>query len=541
MRALTAVALIAAAIPALSPAQPTPGNISAARLREQTRFLAGDLMEGRGVGTRGGQLATEYIASQLALAGARPAGDHGTYFQRVPLIGVTTHSDASIAVVQGSESTPLEFAREWVGVTQRQVPLVQFDAECVFVGHGIRAPEFNWDDYKDTDVRGKIVVLFTNEPASTDAAFFGGRALTYYGRWVYKYEEAQRRGAAGAIIIHTTPTAGYSWDVVRNSWAKEDPQVKLEAGAHALSIAGWVTQEAGARILKLAGQPGIDELLRAADSRDFRPIPLGLRVHGRLPTTVRDIESRNVAAIIPGSDANLKDEAVVFTAHWDHLGVGTPVNNDAIYNGAVDNATGCAVLLEIARAWASLGARPRRSALFLSVTAEEGGLRGSAYYAQHPIVPPGKTAIDINYDALYPFGRTLDVVVSGAERTTAWPLVQDAARRMRLDIAPDPRPEQGTYFRSDHFSMARVGIPAFTIKTGSRFAGKPAGYSAQIFSEYNSAHYHQPSDEFNNDWDFAGVDDLARLGLIIGIDVANQTRLPAWNPGDEFQAVREKR
>lgn len=508
-------------------------------IRAHVKFLASDLLEGRGPGTRGGDLATEYIATQFALAGLKPAGDQGTYFQQVPLIGIATEPSATLSAQKGGQALDLRWESEFVGVNERLTAEDEIDADAIFVGHGITAPEFRWDDFKGIDVHGKVLVLFTNEPASNDPKFFGGRALTYYGRWSYKYEEATRRGAAAVIIIHTTPTAGYGWDVVRNSWSREQPYVKLAPGEHALSLAGWVTGEAGERMLAMAGHH-VEELLKAADSRDFQPIPLGIRIRCHLPAKVRDIETRNVAGIVEGSDPKLKSEVVIYSAHWDHLGIGTPVNGDAIYNGAVDNATGCGILMEMARAWAAQAKKPRRSALFLAVTAEEGGLRGSEYYAAHPEIAAGKTALDINYDGLFPFGKTRDVVLNGAERTTAWPIVQAVANHMDLAIDPDPRPEQGTYYRSDHFAFAHVGIPAFSVEQGDDFIGKPKGFGAQAFDAYNEKHYHQPSDEFQESWDFSGLAEMARFGFRVGMEVANQEHLPSWRAGDEFLAAREK-
>jgi len=514
-------------------------ELSGERIRAHVKFLASDLLEGRAPGTRGDKLATEYLAAQFALVGARPAGDGGSYFQKVPLVGVDPQAASELVIRGKGRTLRLDWLEEFVGASQRQKPLDQFEAEAVFVGHGITAPEFQWDDFKGADVRGKILVLFTNEPASEDASFFGGRALTYYGRWSYKYEEAGRRGALGVIIIHTTATAGYGWNVVRTSWGREQPFVKLAAGEPGLAFAGWITTEAGEQLLQAAGH-GVKELLKASDSREFRPIPLGVRVRGRMVSKVRDLDTSNVAAILPGSDPEMKSEAVIFSAHWDHLGVGDPVGGDAIYNGAVDNATGCAMLVEIARAWAALEQRPRRSALFLAVTAEEGGLRGSEYYAQHPLVPPGKTALGLNFDAFYPIGRTRDVVVGGAERTTAYPLVEAVARRMNLEIKPDPHPEQGSYYRSDHFPLAKAGIPAFTVKAGTGFLGKPEGAGEEIFRQYNSKHYHQPSDEYRDDWDLSGMEQMARFGFLLGLEAANLEKLPTWRPGEEFLPAREK-
>jgi Zn-dependent M28 family amino/carboxypeptidase len=514
-------------------------DIAGTRIRAHLKFLSSDLLEGRGVGARGGDLAVEYLAAQLALAGAKPAGDSGTYFQRVTLVGVNPQSSASLSASGKAQTLSFRWLDDFVGLTQRQVESSQLEAEAVFVGHGIRAPEFGWDDYKDTDVKGKVVVLFTGEPPSSDPSFFGGKALTYYGRWTYKYEEANRQGAVACIIVHTTPTASYGWDVVKSSWGREDMQVKLDAGQPAMAFAGWISQQAGDQLFGLIGKTAA-EMLGAADTKGFRPVPLPVRFRGSFPAKVRMVESRNVAGIIPGGDDRGKEESVLFSAHWDHLGVGAPVAGDGIYNGAVDNATGCAMLLEMARAWNSLQIKPRRSAIFLFVTAEESGLRGSEFYARRPVIPLAKTALNLNFDAFYPFGRTTDVVVSGAERTTLWPVVQNIAQRFRLTIKPDPRPEQGSYYRSDHFSMARAGVPAFSVNMGNEFAGKPPGYGDQIFKEYNSKHYHQPSDEYQDSWDFSGIEEIAKFGFTIGRDVANGEKMTTWRKGDEFLPAREK-
>jgi len=344
-------------------------------------------------------------------------------------------------------------------------------------------------------------------------------------------------GATGAIVgtVNAAPTgiASNSARLIGLSWGAEDLQVQLKPGEKALSLAAWVTREAAGKILGLSGKK-VDDLLAAAESRDFRPIPLGIRIRGNIQSKVRQIESRNVAALVPGSDPKLKDEAVIYSAHWDHLGKGDPVNGDPIYNGAIDNATGCGILLELARAWAALPQKPRRSALFLAVTAEEGGLRGSEFYANHPLVPAAKTALDLNYDAIYPWGRAKDIVLTGAERTSVWPVAQAVARRLNLTITPDTEPEQGHYFRSDHFSFAHVGIPAFSIDHATQFAGKPADFYEKSWQEFNTKHYHQPSDEFHTDWDFTALEQAAQFGFVLGADIANQDALPGWKPGDPF-------
>ena len=513
--------------------------ITGENIRAHIRFLASDLLEGRGVGTRGGELATNYIASQLAIAGAKPAGDNGTFFQKVELVGVEPQPDAQFGATKGGDSLRLNWSTGFVGNTMQQKARVEFDAEAVFVGHGITAPEFDWNDYKGVDLKGKVAVLFTNEPPSEDAKFFGGRALTYYGRWTYKYEEVLRQGAIACVLIHTTPTAGYGWEVVKSSWGKEDPQVKLAPGASALAFAGWVTRAGGEQLLALAGHT-VDDLLKRADQRGFQPIPLGIRIRGVVPTKVRQIQAANVAAIIPGSDPVMSKESIVFSAHWDHLGIGDPVNGDKIYNGAVDNASGCAVLIEIARAWAALRNRPKRSAIFVAVTAEESGLRGAEVYAARPVIAMGQTALNLNFDSFFPFGRVKDVVVNGAERTSVFPVVQQVARRFSLSIKADPRPEQGHFYRSDHFAFARAGVPAFSINMGDEYIGKDETAGAQLAFEYNAKNYHQPSDEYKESWDMGGPEQMARFGFTVGLYVANNPAMPSWHAGDEFLPARQR-
>ncbi len=455
-------------------------EISGDRIRAHVKFLSSDLLEGRGVGVRGGELTTDYLATEFALLGAKPAGDDGTYFQNIALVGAQPQPETQLSVISNDgKVVSFRWLDEFVGVTLQQTPQVEFDLPAVFVGHGIVAPEYQWDDYKDIDVRGKVVVLFTSEPLSDDPKFFTGRALTYYGRWTYKYEEAARRGAAAAIIIHTTPTASYGWDVVRSSWGREDQQVKLPPEEPALAFSGWVTKEAGEAIAAGIGK-SVDELLNMADSRDFRAVPLPVRFLARVPTKIRQIETRNVVAKVEGSDPQLKNEAVVFSAHWDHLGIGEAVNGDSIYHGAVDNGTGCGMLLEIARAWAALPEKPRRSAIFLSPTSEEAGLLGSRYFGEHPPVPAGRIAAALNFDAFQPWGRTRDVIVNGAERTTIYPLVEEAARRFGFTISPDPRPEAGSYYRSDSFLLRTRGHPFVLDRRRPGFGRQATGNRREI-------------------------------------------------------------
>lgn len=530
--------LFAAVVMAAS-LQAQVADLSGERLRAHVKFLASDLLEGRGPGTRGGDLAAQYIATQFALAGAKPAGDKGTYFQNFELVGVQPQPSSQLTAIPKT-GAPINFRwlDDFVGVTQRQIQNASFEAPAVFVGHGIVAPEYNWDDYKGVDVKGKVVVFFTGEPPSDDPKFFTGKALTYYGRWTYKFEEAARHGAAAAIIIHTEPTASYGWQTVRGSWGTEEQQVALAPNQYAVAFTGWVTKEMGDKLGASIGMTA-DQMLAAADQRGFQAREMGVTIRGSAPAMIRKVSTANVVARVEGSDPKLKDEAVVFSAHWDHLGIGEPVNGDPIYNGAADNATGTAMLLEMVRAWASLPQKPKRSAIFLAVSAEEQGLRGSFYWGQHPTIPAGKIAAALNFDMFQPFGRFKDVTVNGSERTTIYPIVENAAKRMGLAIIPDPRPTAGLYYRSDHFSFARVGIPAFSVENGETLAGKPEGSGLQAVKEFNDKRYHQPSDEYKEEWDFAGMEQYAQFGLIIALDVANLDAMPTWRAGDEFLPARQ--
>jgi Zn-dependent M28 family amino/carboxypeptidase len=514
-------------------------DLSGGRIAAHTKFLASDLMEGRGPATRGEALATEYIATQFALSGLKPAGDEGSFFQKVPLMGVETQSASRLQWVRDGRPLPMTYLEDFVAVNHRQQETAEIDAEVVFVGHGIVAPEFEWDDYKDADVRGKVVLVFTNEPPSDVAGFFGGKALTYYGRWTFKYEQALRQGALGAIIIHTTPTAGYGWEVVRNSWSGREPYVELRPGEEALAVAGWATEAVGDKLFRETGKTAV-EMLQAAETRDFRPVPLGWRLHGRILSKVEPLETRNVVGILEGGDPARRDEAILYTAHWDHLGLGVAADGDNIYNGAVDNATGCGILLELARAWAAWPGKLPRSIVFAAVGAEEGGLRGSEFYGQNPAIAPGRTAVNLNFDGLQPLGKTRDIMIPGHERTTLMPLVEATAAEFGLAIKPEEHPEQGYYYRSDHFSLARVGVPAFSLKLGSDFVGRPAGWGAEADKDYREHRYHQPSDEFHAAWNFAGLEELAQFGFVLGRKIAELPDLPTWQPGDEFLPARER-
>jgi len=514
-------------------------KIDPEHIRAHVRFLSDDLLEGRGTGQRGGDLAAEYIATQFALDGLKPAGDNGTYMQKVPLVGITPLPETtfSLAPEKGSaiDLKPLE---DYVAYDQSQQPRSDIDAEIVFVGYGIEAPEYKWDDYKGTDVRGKVLLMLVNEPSSDDPNFFKGKALTYYGRWTYKYEEAARKGAVGAILIHRTDMASYPWDVVRNSNSGEKSYLKLE-GTPALKAASWIQLEV-ARQLVAKGGLNLDMLMESAQSRDFHPVNLPVKLKAHMVSKVRPFESNNVVAMLPGGDSHMRNEAVMYTAHYDHLGIRTDMSGDNIYNGADDNATGCGILLEVARAYSESASKPRRSILFASVTAEEQGLLGSEYLGKHPPIPASRISLDLNYDDVPPLGAPEEVEVSGAERTSFYPDIQSLAKTFRLAIRPDSRPEAGHYYRSDHFSLARVGIPAFSINEGVKYKGHDIAWGKQQADEFTAKHYHQPSDEYHASMDFTGDAAMARFGFALGWEAAILQKEVAWQKGDEFEPAREK-
>lgn len=513
-------------------------TINPEHIRWHVRFLAHDLLEGRGTGQRGGDLAAEYIATQFAEYGLKPAGDHGTYMQKVPLVGITTLPETRFTLVpKRGEAMNLKPLDEYVAYDQTQQPESNVDAEIVFVGYGIEAPEYNWDDYKGVDVRGKVLLMLVNEPPSDDAKFFKGKALTYYGRWTYKYEEAARKGALGVLLVHQTQMASYPWEVVRNSNSGEKSALKVEGPA--LKVASWIHLDVASRLASSSGA-SIDKLMTSANSRDFHPVNLAARLEAHMMSRIRNFEANNVVAILPGSDRKLAEEAVLYTAHYDHFGVRPDMPGDNIFNGAEDNATGCGILLELARAFGGAPIRPRRSILFAAVTGEEQGLLGSEYLGKHPPIPAGKISLDLNYDDVKPLGAPEEVQVAGAERTSFYPNVEATSKEFRLNIRPDARPEAGHYYRSDHFSLARVGIPSFSINEGMKFKGHPESWGLDKEREYVDKHYHQPSDEFRPDMDFVGDSAMARFGFALGWEAASLPKLIGWQKGDEFEAARLK-
>jgi Zn-dependent M28 family amino/carboxypeptidase len=513
-------------------------TITPEHIRWHVRFLSHDLLEGRGTGQRGGDIAAEYIATQFAEYGLKPAGDNGSYLQKVPLVGITTLPQTQFSLVpKQSAAMNLKPLDEYVAFDQTQQSQSDVDAEIVYVGYGIEAPEYNWDDYKGIDVRGKVLLMLVNEPPSDDPRFFKGKALTYYGRWIYKYEEAARRGAVGVILIHKEDMASYPWEVVRNSNSGEKSYLKLEGPA--LKVASWVQLDVARKLVAASGMD-LDKMMVDARTREFHPVNLGAKLKAHMVSNVRNFESNNVLALLPGSNRNLRDEAVMYTAHYDHLGIRPDMSGDNIYNGAADNATGCGILLELARAFSVAKDRPGRSIIFAAVTAEEQGLLGSEYLGKHLPVPAGKIALDLNYDDVQPIGSPEEVEVSGAERTTFYPWVQVTAKEFRLAIRPDAHPEAGHFYRSDHFSLARVGIPSFSINQGVKFKGHDEAWGLAQDKEYVEKHYHQPSDEYHPEMDFTGDSAMARFGFALGWEAASFERLIGWQKGDEFEAARMK-
>ena len=517
-------------------------GINEATLKRHISYLADDKLEGRGTGARGGELAAKYIATQLQALGAKATDPDGSFFQPVSLVGVKADPNTTMTISGASGNETFKFADDFVAFTGAQTESVNVDTDLVFVGYGIEAPEQRWNDYKGdaTDYRGKILVMLVNDPPATteEPNLFGGKALTYYGRWTYKYEEAARRGAVGAILLHTDDSAGYPWSVVRTSngsWRFDIARTQNDPTPF-LQFRSWVTDEAARRMMKLAGQD-LDALRTKAATRDFQPVKLGLKGKLNLKSEVKRVAAPNVVGVIEGSDPQLRNQYVIYSAHWDHLGIGAPdKNGDTIYNGALDNASGVAVVLAIAEtiAHTPLAQRPKRSSLFLFPTAEEQGLLGAEWYAKHSVVPLEQTAANINLDSMNVLGPTQDFIPLGAERSTLKGVVEAVAQEMGLRVSPDARPEQGSFFRSDHFPFAKAGVPSISLKEGNDYVGHSKEWGEEQFKAYNTAHYHQPSDEMSDSWDYRGMIQEAEIALAIGRRISDMPEKPRFNPGDEF-------
>jgi Zn-dependent M28 family amino/carboxypeptidase len=512
-----------------------------------TKVLSSDQFEGRAPGGKGEQLTVGYLVDQFRKIGLKPGNPDGTFTQKVPLVGITA-SPAPLVFSKGSQQVTLKWKDDMVAGTKRVVDTVALaDSELVFVGYGVVAPEYNWDDYKGMDVKGKTLVMLVNDPpvpdrsnpAELDPKTFGGRAMTYYGRWTYKFEIASEKGAAGVFIIHETGPAGYPFEVVQGSWTGEQfDLVAPDKNMSRVPIQGWVSLEQGTNLLKMSGQD-FQTLKQQAASRDFKPVALGVTASMTLKNKLRTINSQNVVGRVEGSDPTLKAEYVVYTAHWDHLGVGEPVNGDRIYNGAVDNAVGVAGILEIARAFTRLQAPPKRSVLFMAVTAEEQGLLGSAYYTVSPLYPLAKTAAAINIDTLNVHGRTRDLTLVGYGASELDDYARDATGEQGRILRPDPEPEKGFYYRSDHFNFAKQGVPALDPDEGVEFVGKPPDYGQKVRAQYTEHDYHKPSDIVKPDWDLGGAREDLMVFFAVGYRVAEAVRLPEWTAGNEFKAKRD--
>ncbi|GAA4391186.1 M28 family metallopeptidase [Hymenobacter koreensis] len=520
-------------------AAPNDG-IRAADLSRHIQELASDAFLGRKPFSAGETKTVNYLAAEFKKLGLQP-GPNGTYFQNVPLVQINTTPAPTMQITGKGQPLTLNYKRDYMAVTEREQPSIAVsNSPLVFAGYGVVAPEYNWNDYAGLDVKGKTVVVLVNDPGfgTGDTTLFKGKAMTYYGRWTYKYEEAARQGATGVLIVHDTKPASYPWSVVESSWAGEQlfPQ-SADKGAGKCAMEGWLTLDAAKRLFTAAGM-NYEQQFQAANKPGFKPQPMGLNLSTSLKTTIERKASKNVLAVLPGTTR--PDEYIVYTAHWDHLGVGPAVNGDSIYNGAVDNASGTAALLSIAKAYQQAKEKPGRSIVFLAVTGEEQGLLGSAYYAANPVFPLNKTVANLNMDALSPNGPMRDLTVVGHGQSELDDYAEAAAKEQNRYIVPDQTPEQGHFFRSDHFSLAHVGVPALYAAGGfdARKGGKEA--AKRSAEDYKANRYHQPSDEFDPKWDLRGMEQDARLLFRIGQRIANETTFPQWKVGSEFKAAREK-
>ena len=518
------------------------------KILEHIKVLSSDEYEGRAPGTKGGELTVKYIQDQFKQLNLKPGNPDGTYLQKVPLVGITGTEAKPLTLTKGGKKQTFKWSDDVVAWTKHVTEGATVDnSDVIFAGYGVEAPEFNWNDFKDVDVKGKTILVLVNDPAVPDPAdptkldpkTFKGDAMTYYGRWTYKFEEGARKGAAAIFVIHETGPAGYPFSVVQGNLREKFDLVTPDKNMSRANIEGWITLDTARKILALGGQD-FDALKKQARTREFKPIALGLKASIAVKNTLRTIDSQNVVAKLDGSDAQLRDEYVIYSAHWDHLGIGAPVNGDKIYNGALDNASGVATVLEIARAFTQIQPQPKRSILFLMVTAEEQGLLGSQYYATTPLYPLNRTVANINIDGVNQWGRTKDFTVIGMGASDLDDYLKAAAAEQGRVLRPDPEPEKGFYYRSDHFNFAKQGVPALDPDAGMDFVGKDPSYGKTKRDEYTEKDYHAPSDEVKPDWDLSGAADDAELLLAVGYRVANAATMPDWNAGNEFKAKREE-
>jgi Zn-dependent M28 family amino/carboxypeptidase len=543
---LLAAIFLTACAPRQADIQPALNSITADGILNHIKILASDEFEGRAPASKGEDLTIKYLTTQFQKLGLKPGNPDGTYLQNVPLVGITSHTDADIRVK--GKKLSLTPKTDYIASSERTVPEVGVtDSPVVFVGYGVVAPEYGWDDYKDVDVKGKTMLILVNDPpvpdpndpSKLDEKMFKGRAMTYYGRWTYKYEIASTKGAAAVLIVHETGPAGYPFEVVSGSFGRENFTIQRpDKNAGRVPVEGWITYAKAAELCKLAGQ-NLEALKKLAIQKDFKPVALDAKATFVVKNDLRNVDSHNVIAKLEGSDPKLKDEYVIYTAHWDHEGRDPSLKGDQIYNGAIDNASGVAGMLEIAQAFTKLDPAPKRSILFLSVTAEEKGLLGSEYYAENPLYPLKETLADINMDGLNQWGKTKDIVIIGLGNSTLDDIATDIAKSQSRVIVPDAEPEKGFYYRSDHFEFAVQGVPALDADAGIDYIGKPAGYGQKKRDEYTANDYHKPSDEVKPDWDLSGAVEDLQLFFQIGYRAAEGSQFPEWKPGTEFKAKRD--
>lgn len=523
-------------------------NLDTNRVLTDITRLSADEMQGRAPGSEGERLTVQYLTDQFKAAGLEPGNPDGTWVQKVPLVGIRPSVASPFTIKQNGKTKQMNVPGDIVPFSRRVAETVSVaDSEMVFVGYGIQAPEFQWDDYKGVDVKGKTILMLVNDPqiagsgpGGLDPKVFGGKAMTYYGRWTYKFDKAAEMGAAGVLVIHETGPAGYPYAVAQAMGGERFNLSTPDKNMDKSAVQGWISLEATTALFKGAGFE-FDALKAKATTREFTPVPLKATASVTLKQATRSLDSYNVVAKITGSDNALKDEYVIYTAHWDHLGVGAPdAEGDTIYNGASDNASGCATILEIARAIKSLPVAPKRTMVFLAVTAEEQGLLGSEYYARFPLYRLDRTLANINVDGMNMWGKTSDITVIGLGASDLDDYLAAAAKEQGRTLIPDPESEKGFYYRSDHFNLAKVGVPALYLDDGITFVGKPADYGKQKREEWTSRDYHKPSDEVKPDWDLSGLAEDGKLYLAVGYRVAQAPTYPEWKPGNEFKAVRDK-
>jgi Zn-dependent M28 family amino/carboxypeptidase len=527
--------------------RPALDSFTQAGFLEPIRVLASDEFEGRAPASKGEELTVTYITEQFKNLGLKPGNPDGTYVQKVPLVGITSQPNARFIV--SGKNLELKLPDDCVAFSPRMVPEVSVkNSDVVFVGYGVVAPEYGWDDYKDVDVRGKTIIMLINDPAILDPhdpslldeKMFRGKAMTYYGRWTYKYEIASKKGAAAAVIVHETGPAGYPYEVVQNSWSGENFDIaKADKNMDQVAVQSWIKLDTARRLFQMAGLD-FDELKKAAVRKNFKPVPLRAEASFQIKNVLREVDSRNVLAKLDGSDSRLRDEYVIYTAHWDHLGKNEKLQGDQIFNGAADNAAGVASLLEIAGAYTRLKTPPKRSILFLSVTAEEKGLLGSKYYAENPLYPLERTLAEINMDGANLWGRTRDIVLVGFGNSSLDDVAMEIANSQHRVVRPDPESEKGFFYRSDHFEFAKRGVPALDPDAGTVFIGKPEGYGQKKRDEYTNKDYHKVSDEVKPDWDLNGAIEDTQLLFQVGYKVANTEKFPEWKQGTEFKSVRDQ-